>query len=210
MEDVFAIVLPVAKGGSHRSVMEYFFNADKGAVYLRVSPSSSSPLNGIGAPGNLTNQRRTEGLDRFDLNFKVNSTSTYQASNAYGATVTVEKTDSTTLGIAVNQNSFSTLRWNKSNENSSPRVVFFLENGTAEMELPTLKALVVMKMADPYVLYNFFYSEPTRDMPNDITSQAKYLTGNVMGVVIYSGITGEIFARVPDDFGMPEPKDVTK
>jgi len=39
-----------------------------------------------------------------------------------------------------------------------------------------------------------------------MTSQGKYLTGGVLGIVFYSGLTGEVFARLPDGFGKPEPK----
>jgi hypothetical protein len=63
-----------------------------------------------------------------------------------------------------------------------------------------------MKLADPYVVYNFSSSKPTREDPYDIINRSRYLTGNVLGIVFYSGITGEIFARLPDGFGKPEPQ----
>jgi hypothetical protein len=72
--------------------------------------------------------------------------------------------------------------------------------------LPAMKALIVMKLSAPYVVYNFRHKEPTRDSPTDISWKEKFLTGDVLGIVYYSGKTGEIFARLPDAFGRPEPK----
>lgn len=163
-------------------------------------------MNGIGAPDYQTNRRESRGLDQFDLDFKVNSKSTYEGSNAYGAKITVEKTSSTRLGIAVNRIPFLTFKRDMFYSNPVPAAQFNLENVRAAKELPALKALVVMRLADPFIVYDFFHSEPTRDKPNDMSSQGKYLTGNILGIIFYSGVTGEIFARLPDAFGRPESK----
>lgn len=205
VEDSFAFVLRVRKGGPYRDGLGYEFNADSSEVRLYALPKSSS-MNGIGAPDYQTNRRKSEGLDQFDLDFKIDSASTYQGSNAYGATVTVEKTRSTRLGIAVSRIPFLSFKREIVYSKPIPAAQFNLENARAAKELPALKALVVMKLTDPYIIYDFFHSEPTRASPNDMTSQGKYLTGNVLGIVFYSGVTGEIFARVPDAFGKPEPK----
>lgn len=205
VEDTFAFVVPVSKGGPYRDGLGYDFNADTSEVRLFALPKQSS-MNGIGAPDYQTNRRKSNGLDQFDLDFKVDSKSTYEGSNAYGAKVTVEKTSSTRLGIAVNRIPFLSFKREMIYSNPVASVQFNLENARAAKELPALKALVVIKMADPYVLYDFFHSEPTRDKPNDMTSQGKYLTGDVLGIVFYSGVTGEIFARLPDAFGRTEPK----
>jgi hypothetical protein len=79
-----------------------------------------------------------------------------------------------------------------------------LDNAQAAAELPELKALIVMKLTDPYVVYNFTHKEPKRDSPTDISSQEKFLTGDVLGIFYYSGRTGEIFARLPEAFGKPK------
>ena len=34
--------------------------------------------------------------------------------------------------------------------------------------------------------------------------QFKYISGSILGIVYYSGLTGEIFARLPDSFGRPQ------
>ena len=69
-----------------------------------------------------------------------------------------------------------------------------------------MKVLIVMKLSAPFVVYNFRSKEPKRDSPTEILTQEKFLTGDVLGIVYYSGKTGEIFARLPDAFGQPEPK----
>lgn len=205
VEDTFAFVVPVPKGGRYRDGLGYDFNADTSEVRLFALPKESR-MNGIGAPDYQTNRRESRDLDRFDLDFKIDSKSTYEGSNAYGAKVTVEKTSSTRLGIAVNRIPFLTFERDLFYSNPVPAAQFNLENARAAKELPALKALVVMRLADPYIVYDFFYSEPTRDKPNDISIQGKYLTGNILGIIFYSGVTGEIFARIPDSFGRPEPK----
>lgn len=209
VEDTFAFVVPVSKGGRYRDGLGYDFNADTSEVRLFALPKQSS-MNGIGAPDYQTNRRESKGLDQFDLDFKLDSKSSYEASNAYGAKVSVDKTSSTRLGIAVNRMPFLNFKREMYYSNPMAEVQFNLENARAAKELPVLKALVVMKLTDPYVLYDFFHSAPTRDKPNDMTSQGKYLTGNVLGIVFYSGITGDIFARIPDVFGRSESKVESK
>jgi len=202
VEDTFAFVVRVAKGGAYSDGLKYDFNADTREVRLFALPKSSS-MNGIGAPDYQTSRRQSNGLDQFDLDFKIDSTKTYEASNAYGAKVTVEETVSTVLGIAVNKIPFLTFKRESYYSDPIPSVQFNMENAKAARELPALKALVVMKLADPYVVYDFMHSKPTRDKPTEITSQGKYLTGNILGIVFYSGLTGEVFARLPDRFGKP-------
>lgn len=205
VEDTFAFVVPVPKGGRYRDGLGYDFNADTSEVRLFALPKESW-MNGIGAPDYQTNRRQSNGLDQFDLDFKIDSKSTYEGSNAYGAKVTVERTISTRLGIAVNRIPFLTFKREMFNSNPVSAAQFTLENARAAKELPALKALVVMRLADPYIVYDYFHSEPTRDKPNDMSSKGKYLTGNILGIIFYSGVTGEIFARLPDAFGRSEPK----
>lgn len=205
VNDLFALVLPVGKGGRYRSGVGYEFNADTSEVRLFALPKSSS-MNGIGAPDYQTNRRESKGLDQFDFDFKLNSKSTYQGSNAYGATITVEKTNSTRLGVAANRIPFLNFKREIVYSNPTPVAQLTLENSKAAKELPALKALVVMKMTAPYIAYDFFHSDPTRDSPNDMTSQGKYLTGDILGIVFYSGITGDVLARIPETFGLPETK----
>ena len=66
-----------------------------------------------------------------------------------------------------------------------------------------MKALIIMKLSDPYVVYNFRRKEPKRDSPTDISMQEKFLTGDGLGIVYCSGKTGEIFARILENLGSP-------
>lgn len=203
VEDIFAFSVPVGKGGKYSDGLRYEFNADTGNVNLYALPKSSKylSLNGIGAPDYQTNRRESRGLDQFTLSTKIESQSTYQGSNAYGATVTVEKTHMSSAGIAANRIPF--LKFERDFVYANPAVAsqFKLDNAQAAAELPELKALIVMKLSEPYVVYNFTHKEPKRDSPTDISMQAKFLTGDVLGIVYYSGRTGEIFARLPEAFG---------
>lgn len=205
IEDTFAFVLPVGKGGQYNDGLKYNFNADTSEVRLFVLPKSSS-MNGIGAPDSKTNRRENSGLDQFDLESKMESQSTYQGSNAYGATVTVEKSLMSRVGIAANRISFLNFKRDRIYSNPVAAGQFNLENAKAARELPALQALVVMKLADPYLVYDFQHKEPKRDSPTEIMMLSKYLSGSILGIVFYSGITGEIFLRLPERFGRPDPK----
>jgi len=203
VEDTFAFVKSV--GDSSRGGLKYDYNADTSEVRLYALPTSSS-MNGIGEP-NMTNRRPSEGLDQFDLDYKIRLSDTYQASNAYGVTVTVERTYADNLGIAANKIPFLNFKRDWSYyQNPLPAAQFNLENAKAAKELPSLKALVVIKLASPYIVYNWFSKKPTRDEPTELSVTGKYLTGSVLGIVFYSGITGNILARIPETFGKPESK----
>lgn len=204
LEDTFAFVLPVRRGGSYTDGLSYEFDADNSNVRLYILPKASS-MNGIGAPDHQPNKGKSEILDYFDLDLRIDSKSTYQGSNAYGATVTVEKTRSTKWGVAASRIPFLHFKRELLYSSPIPAAYFNIENSKAALELPTLKALLVVKARAPYVFYNFYYSEPTRDRPYEMTIQGKYLSGEVLGVVFYSGKTGDVFARVPDSFGKIEP-----
>jgi hypothetical protein len=208
VDDVFAFVVPVSKGGKYSNGLRYDFDADTSDVKLYALPESSKylSLNGIGAPDYQTNRRESKGLDQFALSTKITSNSTYQGSNAYGATVTVEKTSMSRAGIAANRIPFLGFERDIAYANPTVSAQFKLENSRAAAELPVMKALIVMKLSAPFVVYNFRSKEPKRDSPTEILTQEKFLTGDVLGIVYYSGKTGEIFARLPDSFGRPEPK----
>ena len=206
--DVFAFVVPVSKQGKFKRGIGYAFDADTSDVKLYALPISSKrlSLNGIGAPDYQTNRRENKGLDQFPLSMKILSNRTYQGSNAYGATVTVKEINSSSAGIAANRIPFLIFERDTTYANATVAAQFKLENSRAAAELPVMKALVVMKLSAPYVLYNFIHEEPTRDSPTKFTLQEKYLTGDVLGIVYYSGQTGEIFARLPEDFGKADSK----
>lgn len=206
IDDTFGFVIPVTKSEGYGHDFQYAFNADTGDVNLYILPSSSKhrPLNGIGSPNYTGNRQVIKDADKFVFDTKIDSKSTYKGSNSYGATVTVDKTISSNFGIAANKIPFLKFEREILYRNPVALSSFKLENHRAAVELPSLKALIIMKLADPYIAYNFISVEPKRDNPIEILTQEKFLTGDVLGVVFYSGINGEIFARFPENFGKPE------
>jgi len=68
---------------------------------------------------------------------------------------------------------------------------------TAAQELTTLKALIMLKVKPPYVLYREFHKEATRSDPTETHVLSKALSGDVVGIVIYSGTTGKIVTQFP-------------
>ena len=205
VDDTFAFTVPVVKIISTNSAgLNYDFNADTGKLSLFALARSSS-MNGI-----RDSTKRIDGLDQFDLDFKVNSTNTYQASNAYGVSVSVTNTATTRLGIAANKIPFLTY-WRESYYfYPTPQVQLDIDNTKAARELPALKAIIVIKLKDPYIAYEYMHFKPTIDKPTEMSSQGKYLIGNVLGIVFYSGLTGEVFARLPDAFGKPKLEPQSK
>jgi len=200
IEDILAFVVPVSKG---RLGLGYEFNADTGNLALSALFSGEESMNGLGLPN--YDRGESKGLYTFKLSTKILSQSTYKGRNAYGATVKVLKSSSLDFGVAADRLPFlSSGRFSHVNPIVASPIK--LENSRAAQELPALKALIVMKLADPYVLYHFLHIKPELDNPYDFAIQKKFLTGNVLGIVFYSGLTGEIFARLPDAFGKPEPK----
>jgi len=203
VDDTFAVVQSVSSSGGITRVLRYTFNPDKSEVSVFVLPSSST-LNGIGAPDYQTSRREERGLDIFDFDTKMESQSTYQGSDAYGATVTVQKSTMLGSGIAATPVSFLNFERKFIYSNPSAALLFKMENSKAARELSELKALIVFKLVEPYMHYNFVQKKPTRDSPMDIAMQYKYISSNILGIVYYSGLTGEIFARLPDSFGRPQ------
>lgn len=206
IDDTFAFVTSVVKNEGYSHGIKYNFNADSGDVNLYILPSSSKyrPINGIGAPNFTVNRQVRRDLDKFVMNTVLDSKSTYKGSNAYGASVMVDKTVSSNFGIAANKIPFLKFEREIIYRNPIASGSFKLENSRAAVELPNLKALIVMKLAEPYIEYNFSSIEPKRDNPIDIQTQEKLLAGDILGVIFYSGLTGEIFARIPDGFGKLE------
>lgn len=209
IDDNFAVVRGVVSGGKYPSGLSYTFNPDTSEVSVFVLPSSST-LNGIGAPNYQTAKRDGRGLDLFVFDTEVESQSTYQGSNAYGATVTVEKTIMSHRGIAASQVAFLNFKRETFYYSPSSTLQFKMDNSTAAKELPALKAIVVFRIVEPYMHYNFAHYDPKRDSPKDMSVQYKYISGNILGIVFYSGLTGEVFARLPDSFGNPQISPVAE
>jgi hypothetical protein len=209
IDDTFAAVRTVASRGKTPSALSYTFNPDTNDVSLFVLPTSSR-LNGIGAPEYQTSKREGRGLDILEFDTNIESKGTYQGSNAYGATVTVDKTIMMSSGIAAKQIPFLNFKRETFYPNPSPAFQFKMDNSKAAKELPALKALIVFKIMEPYVYYDFVRKEPTRDSPSDIYMQGKLISGTITGIIYYSGVTGEVLARLPETFGKPQTSSLVE
>lgn len=222
IDDLLAFVLPVKSGENYSmSELGYKYNADTGEVSLFVLPRSSTP-NGIGAPSSANMPprkaaapgapkiaepvRQFTDLDVFNLDFRIESQKTYRASNAFGANVTVQESSFTRLSIASDRIPFLNFKRETLYSNPISAATFNLDPAKAAKELPVLKAVMIARLADPYILYHFFHTKPTREDPTEMSSTNKLLFGDILGVVFYSGLTGEIFARLPHSLGVPDSK----
>jgi hypothetical protein len=168
---------------SYDAPLYYSYNADRAEVTL-TDGASKKKYNGIGGAVHFSvfNQ---PSLYTFTLSKNLDSKETYSASNAYGATVTVEKLGATEYAVATDSAESLTVA-------NLPMV-----SSVAESELPYLKALVLVKLKEPYLIYDFYYAKPTRDNPVELTVRTKSLVGEVLGVIYFSGRTGMIIARSP-------------
>lgn len=202
MNDWFAFTAPVKRNGQTSHAIGYDFNADTGKVQLFVLPYSFE-LNGIGAPDYEANKLRYNGLDQFELSSKLNSKGPYKGPGSYRAKYPIEETYTTRLGIAVNRIPFLDSKRDNFQSSKIPAIQLTMENAVAQKELPALKALLVMKVASPYLVYDFYQSEFTPDRTDMKTIRSIYLAGNMAGIIFYSGITGEILGRLPAGFGLP-------
>lgn len=202
LNDWFALVTPVKNNGQSSNAISYEFNANTGKVKLFVLPYSFE-LNNIGAPDYDLNKMRYKGLDQFELSYKLKSKGPYKGPGSYRAKYPIEETDTARLGIAVNRIPFLDFQRDNFQSNKKPVIQLTMENAVAEKELPALKALLVMKVAAPYLVYDFYRSEFTPDRTDMKTIQSIYLAGNMAGIIFYSGITGDILGRLPAGFGLP-------
>ena len=48
-----------------------------------------------------------------------------------------------------------------------------------------------------YLDFHFIHIEPKRDSPTEMLHTSYLILGTLLEVAIYSGLTGEIFARIP-------------
>lgn len=202
-DDIFAFSVPVS--GSRE--ISYKYDADTYVTELYVLPKSSSGYN-LSALGGSQSKYEEEQItlgelnpDLFPLGSKEKQIDVYKGSNAFGAVVSVDRSISTKFGIAAKRISFLHFERKVIYSNPAVSAQFKVDNLKAASELPALKALVVMKLIPPFILHNTKHFSPTIKSPHDVMVEDRYLVGDVLGIVFYSGITGEMFARIPEKFG---------
>jgi hypothetical protein len=192
MDDTFAVVSRVYS--IQTFPMSYAFNPDTSEVSVFVLPRMKT-MDSYGEPN---------GLYFFDFDTKIESERTYQARNAYGAVSTVQESIMSTKGIAASPVSVLTFGRRINYNSPSPTLRFKMDNSRAAKELGSLKALLVFKLEAPYMDFDYVHKEPTRESPRDVHGRSSYIICNLQGIIYYSGLTGEIFARLPESFGRPQ------
>lgn len=190
LDDILPVVVSVEKQ-RYDVPLYYAYDADKAQVSL-TDGALPKTYNGIGGPGTFSPSEQPSYYT-FAVDREFAPKETYTGTNGYGASVTVEKLSGTDYVIATDRSTSLTLP------------PFAMEATRAASELPSLKALLLVKLRAPYVAYDFFHSEPTRTHPTELTLRTKAVFGDVLGVVYFSGKTGEIIAKTP---GMVPATDV--
>jgi len=202
LTDIHAFTSSVDKADYSQGI-SYRYDADTQTVAIMVSPLETKP-NHIGGKDysastieSIQQQRNAPALDVLSLSSKTLLKNSYVASNAYGAKVVVEKTTSIGFSLGLDQIAFVTDRNKYGSPSSSPLSQFKLEPTKAAKELTALKALFIVKLVEPYLDFHFIHIEPKRDSPTEMLHTSYLIRGTLLEVAIYSGLTGEIFARIP-------------
>ena len=201
LTDIHAFTQKVEKFERYSVGVKYRYNADSGEVEIFVVPRQTRP-NGIGAPNyqssvvNIRASLQKPYVNTFSLSIKQTGEREYVASNAYGAQIKVTATTAESIALGLNSAEF--IRAPSFKEAPLPVATFKLEPVKAQRELPSLMVLFMTRLTPPYIEYNFLHRAPTRDMPSEFTDQERIIRADIESLVIYSGLTGEIFGRLPE------------
>ena len=206
LKDTFAVSMPILKWAHDKFAYAFSPDTGSGALFFLPADSTGGTKGIFGSP----QYGDKSGLDFFPAISRATiSRSTYQGSNAYGATTTVEKSVDASYGIAATRIPFLTFKrvgyyGSELSPNSKTVAVRFkMDSATAAKVIPALRALIVFTVSEPFTLEDAIYAEPTLNKPTDFFTSLIYLRANVVGIVWYSSATGEIFARLPERFGKP-------
>ncbi len=197
LTDQLAFILDTRRASKYFSGLGYSYDADSAEASLYVIFNDRT-LNEIGSPsydasGSAGQQARVPLKVQVLKSQKIDERQ-YQASNAYGATVTVTKSVYKTIALGLERLDF--VPWQKEfPENPQPVSRVKMEASVAARELPKLKTLILARPLSPYVNYDFTHQEPTRDNPKELIIQTRIIRAIVDEVIFFSGITGEIIYR---------------
>jgi len=195
IDDLFPFIAKVQKYHECQNGIMYRYDADTAQASFYVEPRTEV----LGGP----DYRYEPGsdmprMDTLELARDYEKNRTYTGSNAYGAETTVTESKGVIYNIAADRIPFIAGPRASMCKDKAPRFSFKMEPSIAAQELPSLRALIVVKPKTPYVKYSFFHKSPTRDDPKELNVMTKALYGDVAKIVIYSGNTGQIYAQFPD------------
>lgn len=153
----------------------------------------------------------------------------YQGSNAFGATKTIEKTESNTLGILLGKRTTEfelccakkellpedirrykellpeDIRWYNDWPSldylDHPGLILPLPPDQAREAKAEINMLLVFQPQPPLTEKATDYTSPTMDMPLDRTEHYRLVVGKVAQVIIYNYETGQIYEKYTTDFG---------
>ncbi|MGI8655438.1 MAG: hypothetical protein ACR2LC_09490 [Pyrinomonadaceae bacterium] len=133
--------------------------------------------------------------------------SEYEASNAYGAKVTVTRNTGKDFEIAFHEfPSFGMTRYVDSRTREQGftgdsfakdviHVDFKTDIPAAKKIKSNLRVLAVAKLLSPYTSNGKFYNKPTRDDPNEFFIQYDYLNAELLELWVYDISTGQVYAK---------------
>lgn len=180
--------------------VEYAYDADLGTVTIPFRTYRTNP-NGIAQGAIHTSDRRyREGIEVVHVFLTTIASKSYIGSNAYGATARVTKNDFNLFGIALHPNVVTESL--APTYGKRPATTFAMSAEKAKRELPHLRMAIIVRPKEPYVLYHYDRDKATISSPRESVTYEAHLLGHLHGIVYYSGLSGEIFARVPEQFGM--------
>lgn len=192
VDDVFPFIVDVSKYSTCLHGIMYGYNPDTSKATLHLSADSDSYgdrdfISGYDGPK----------YDTFELGREYEKDKSYVGSNAFGVQAKVTQVEGVIYTVASKKITFVPGKRTLSFFEKEALFKFNMDATTAEQELTTLKALIMLKVKPPYVLYREFHKEATRSDPTETNVLSKALYGDVVGIVIYSGTTGKIVTKFP-------------
>ena len=194
IDDAFPFIVEVGKYASCLNGIRYAYDADKSRATLHLSAWSDA----LGDRGySYSADSDAPKYDTLVLRRDDKKDTSYMGVNAFGVSTPVKVSRGVIYQVAAKKIPYIKGRRTLSCEEKKAAFAWQVDAAVAEKELPSLKAMLIVKLKPPYVLYSDYQREPTRDDPVDIEVQTRAVFGDVVKVVVYSGITGNIISQFP-------------
>lgn len=196
-----AVVVNVRNSIGPTTSVGYSYSADSHELALSVLAKNKKLINHrIPTPG-VPDPDDT--ADIIDISWDLEKEAHYIASNAYGASIEVKKQDIKKLGLISSRIDWLTFERNSLYLSNAPTVArISLPPASASKILPKLSAILVFQPKPPYIAYDYDKQFPTMDFPTERAIRSKYLTGELLGIVLYSRSDGKVIYRMPEGFGI--------